>query len=236
MMVAISTARAIFDRMQVPRLDPSKPATWEDVLELARRLMRGERVTYKSDWFTLQDAALQLSQTGVFVGLGWSSYEVLQGSAEEAEESPGTVLGARGPCGPYAPNNQYNKWFLAGYVNKYKEQPNYASYQMAQAFLGVKLAWEKAQDANGGKRDYCRFEPASPPRLDEPLSAIRRNFNPRAIGFEPLEQIDVSGRGTGSMSNQGSSNISRSDKSPGRGGSGSRCRGRAGHRHRGPPR
>jgi branched-chain amino acid transport system substrate-binding protein len=64
----------------------------------------------------------------------------------------GTVLGARGPFGPYAPNNAYNKWFLGGYVNKYKEQPNYASYQMAQAFLGVKLAWEKAQDAAGGKR------------------------------------------------------------------------------------
>jgi branched-chain amino acid transport system substrate-binding protein len=64
----------------------------------------------------------------------------------------GTVLGARGPFGPYAPSNQYNKWFLGGYVNKYKEQPNYASYQMAQAFLGVKLAWEKAQDAAGGKR------------------------------------------------------------------------------------
>jgi branched-chain amino acid transport system substrate-binding protein len=64
----------------------------------------------------------------------------------------GTVLGARGPFGPYAPNNQYNKWFLSGYTAKYKEAPNYASYQMAQAFLGVKLAWEKAQEANGGKR------------------------------------------------------------------------------------
>src|SRR3954470_9247099 len=64
----------------------------------------------------------------------------------------GTVLGARGPFGPYAPNNAYNKWFHGGFVGKYKEQPNYASYQMAQAFLGVKLAWEKAQDANGGKR------------------------------------------------------------------------------------
>ena len=30
--------------------------------------------------------------------------------------------------------------------------PNYASYQMTQAILGVKLAWEKALDANGGKR------------------------------------------------------------------------------------
>src|SRR3954462_8832647 len=64
----------------------------------------------------------------------------------------GTVLGARGPFGPYAPNNQYNKWFHGGFVAKYKDEPNYASYQMAQAFLGVKAAWEKAQDANGGKR------------------------------------------------------------------------------------
>jgi branched-chain amino acid transport system substrate-binding protein len=64
----------------------------------------------------------------------------------------GTVLGARGPFGPYAPSNPYNKWFLGGYTGKYKEQPNYASYQMAQAWLGVKAAWEKAQDANGGKR------------------------------------------------------------------------------------
>ena len=38
----------------------------------------------------------------------------------------GTVLGARGPFGPYAPNNQYNKWFMAASYAKYKEQPNYA--------------------------------------------------------------------------------------------------------------
>jgi branched-chain amino acid transport system substrate-binding protein len=64
----------------------------------------------------------------------------------------GTVLGARGPFGPYAPNNRYNKWFHAGFVARFKEEPNYASYQMAQAILGVKLAWEKAMEKNGGKR------------------------------------------------------------------------------------
>ena len=68
-----------------------------------------------------------------------------------AQIPDGTVLGARGPFGPYAPNNQYNKWFHGGFVGKYKDEPNYASYQMAQALLAVKLAWEKAQDANGGK-------------------------------------------------------------------------------------
>jgi branched-chain amino acid transport system substrate-binding protein len=66
-----------------------------------------------------------------------------------AQIPDGTVLGARGPFGPYAPNNRYNQWFLNGYVAKFKDQPNYASYQMTQAILGVKLAWEKAQEALG---------------------------------------------------------------------------------------
>jgi len=64
----------------------------------------------------------------------------------------GTVLGARGPFGPYAPDNQYNQWFAKGFESQYKDPPNYASYQMAQAILGVKLAWEKAMEKNGGKR------------------------------------------------------------------------------------
>src|ERR1700745_763888 len=32
----------------------------DEAIGVIRRLMRGERVTHKSDWFTLQDAALQL--------------------------------------------------------------------------------------------------------------------------------------------------------------------------------
>jgi branched-chain amino acid transport system substrate-binding protein len=69
-----------------------------------------------------------------------------------AQIPDGTVLGARGPFGPYAPNNQYNSWFSKGFEARFKAPPNYASYQMAQAILGMKHAWEKAQAANGGKR------------------------------------------------------------------------------------
>src|SRR3954463_3109130 len=69
-----------------------------------------------------------------------------------AQIPDGTVLGARGPFGPYAPDNAYNKWFAAGFEKRFSAPPNYASYQMAQAILGVKLAWEKAQAAAGGKR------------------------------------------------------------------------------------
>lgn len=69
-----------------------------------------------------------------------------------AQIPDGTVLGARGPFGPYAPSNQYNSWFSKGFEARFKAPPNYASYQMAQAILGMKHAWEKAQAANGGKR------------------------------------------------------------------------------------
>ena len=69
-----------------------------------------------------------------------------------AEIPDGTVLGARGPFGPYAPDNRYNQWFGKGYEAKFKSPANYVSYQMAQAILGVKLAWEKAMEKNGGKR------------------------------------------------------------------------------------
>src|SRR3954469_19711273 len=69
-----------------------------------------------------------------------------------AQIPDGTMLGARGPFGPYAPSNAYNKWFSAGFEKRFQAPPNYASYQMAQAILGVKLAWEKAMEKNGGKK------------------------------------------------------------------------------------
>src|SRR5712671_1488240 len=54
-----------------------------------------------------------------------------------AEIPDGTVLGARGPFGPFAPDNAYKKWFAKGYEAKFKSPANYVSYQMAQAILGV---------------------------------------------------------------------------------------------------
>src|SRR5260370_39169810 len=77
----------------------------------------------------------------------------------------GMVLGARGTFGPYAPNNRYNQWFAQGFEKRFNAPPNYASYQMAQAILGVKLAWEKAQDAAGGKRPTNRQVGAAPENI-----------------------------------------------------------------------
>ncbi len=69
-----------------------------------------------------------------------------------AQIPDGTVLGARGPFGPYAPKSELNTWFDKEFRDRYQVPPTYPSYQMAQAILGVKAAWEKAQAANGGKR------------------------------------------------------------------------------------
>jgi branched-chain amino acid transport system substrate-binding protein len=64
----------------------------------------------------------------------------------------GTIMGARGPYGVLAPKSALNDWFRATFTDRYNTAPNYTSYQMSQSIMSVKLAWEKAQAANGGKR------------------------------------------------------------------------------------
>jgi len=61
----------------------------------------------------------------------------------------GTVIGARGPNGPFAPNNDLNKWFKQAYEERFGSPPSYPSYHMAQAILGVKAAYEKAKGSAG---------------------------------------------------------------------------------------
>lgn len=63
----------------------------------------------------------------------------------------GTVIGARGPFGPFAPDSELNRWFRKAYEERYAVAPSYPAYKMVQAILGVKSAFEKAQAANGGK-------------------------------------------------------------------------------------
>jgi branched-chain amino acid transport system substrate-binding protein len=62
----------------------------------------------------------------------------------------GTIVGGRGPHGPLAPDNALNTWFKTIYMDRYGTPPTYPSYQMALSILGLKVAWEKAQQAKGG--------------------------------------------------------------------------------------
>jgi len=61
----------------------------------------------------------------------------------------GTIIGARGPHGDFAPDSPLNTWFRTEYQKRYDDVPNYASYKFAQAILGIKSAYEKAQAEAG---------------------------------------------------------------------------------------
>ncbi len=59
----------------------------------------------------------------------------------------GTIIGARGPHGVYAPDNELNRWLRSIYQDRHGIPPVYPAYHMAQALLGLKAAYEKAQGA-----------------------------------------------------------------------------------------
>ena len=57
----------------------------------------------------------------------------------------GTIVGARGPHGVFAPNTPLNTWLREIYKAKTGLYPNYPAYSVAQAFLGLKAAYERAR-------------------------------------------------------------------------------------------
>lgn len=61
----------------------------------------------------------------------------------------GTIIGARGPFGAFAPNNALNTWFVKAYTDAHAMAPTYPATKMAQAILGLKHAAEKAGAAAG---------------------------------------------------------------------------------------
>lgn len=64
----------------------------------------------------------------------------------------GTLIGARGPHGAFAPDSELNTWLRNSYQAKFDAAPSYPSYKMTQTLLGLKAAYDKAQAANGDKR------------------------------------------------------------------------------------
>ncbi|MBE0615400.1 MAG: ABC transporter substrate-binding protein [Burkholderiales bacterium] len=111
-------------------------------------------VVHSSFWDgDLEALVLQAAPRGLFkksTGVLTAGETIMAKLAKQIPD--GTILGARGPFGPYAPDNAYSRWLKKEFQERYQVLPTYPSYQMAQAIMGVKLAWEKAQAANGGKR------------------------------------------------------------------------------------
>jgi len=57
----------------------------------------------------------------------------------------GTVVGARGTHGVFAPASKLNTWLKDIYTAKADHDPNYPAYSVALAFVGLKAAYEKAK-------------------------------------------------------------------------------------------
>lgn len=132
--------------------------------EISALLSSGADVVHSSFWDgDLEAFILQAGPRGLF-----KKSTVILTTGETAmyklaaQIPDGTVIGARGPYGPFAPDNALNKWYSQTFKDRYSVPPNYAAYQMTQAILGTKAAWEKAQAANGGQR----------PSMDQVIAAF----------------------------------------------------------------
>ncbi|HEY7726749.1 MAG TPA: ABC transporter substrate-binding protein [Anaeromyxobacteraceae bacterium] len=115
--------------------------------EISALMSGSPEVIHSSFWDGDLDAfVLQASPRGLFkkstalLTAGETAMYKLAGQIPD-----GTIIGARGPNGVYAPDNALNRWFRATYQDRFTLWPVYPSYRMAQAILGLKSAYEKAQ-------------------------------------------------------------------------------------------
>jgi len=95
----------------------------------------------------------------------------------------GTIVGARGTNGVFAPDSPSKRWLQEIYKAKAGIEPNYPAYSTAQAFLGVKAAYEKAMRQKIGaatpmgatKNVKEEMEKAyAPPDQDEIIAAFEK--------------------------------------------------------------
>jgi branched-chain amino acid transport system substrate-binding protein len=117
--------------------------------EISTLLASGAEVIHSSLWGgDLEGFVLQGAPRGLF-----EKHKVILSAGEPGinrlgtKIPDGTILGARGPFGPFAPDTALANWLKTNYQDRYHVPPNYASFKMAQAILGVKAAYEKAQAA-----------------------------------------------------------------------------------------
>jgi branched-chain amino acid transport system substrate-binding protein len=88
-----------------------------------------------------------------------------------AKMPDGTIVGARGPNGVLAEDNELNRWFQTAFTDRYATPPVYSAYHMAHAVLGLKAAFDKAAAAKGGGQ----------PTTDEVIAAFE-NLSFESVG------------------------------------------------------
>ena len=117
--------------------------------EISTLLSSGAELVHSSFWGgDLEGLVLQGAPRGLF-----QKHLVVLSAGEPAinrlgaKIPDGTIIGARGPFGPFAPDTELNRWFKGAFQDRYALPPNYAAYKATNALLGLKSAYEKAQKA-----------------------------------------------------------------------------------------
>jgi branched-chain amino acid transport system substrate-binding protein len=127
--------------------------------EVTTLLGSGAEVIHSSLWGgDLEGFVLQGAPRGLF-----EKHKVILSAGEPAINRlgaripDGTILGARGPFGPFAPDTELARWLKTAYADRYQVPPNYASFKMAQAILGLKAAYEKAKGGGSDEPDQDKI-------------------------------------------------------------------------------
>ena len=127
--------------------------------EITTLLGSGAEVIHSSMWGgDLEGLVLQGAPRGLF-----EKHKVVLSAGEPAINRlgtripDGTILGARGPFGPFAPDIDLARWLKTTYQERYHIPPNYASFKITQAILGVKAAYEKARDSGSEAPDQDKI-------------------------------------------------------------------------------
>ncbi len=146
-----ATMKALRPEVQVTTSQMPKLLAGQYGAEISALMSGSPDVIHSSFWGGDLDAfILQASPRGLFrkstalLTAGETAMYKLAGQIPD-----GTIIGARGPHGVFAPDNELNRWLRSIYQERYSVPPVYPAYHMAQAILGLKTAYEKAQGGGG---------------------------------------------------------------------------------------
>ena len=149
-----ASMKQVFPNVQVKTSEMTQLFAGQYNAEISTLLGTKADVILSSFWGgDLEAMLLQAAPRGLFkksIGVLTTGETAMYKLAAQIPD--GTIIGARGTFGPYAPDTELSHWFSKPFMDRYHVPPNYPAYKMAMAILGVKAAWEKALAANGGKR------------------------------------------------------------------------------------
>jgi branched-chain amino acid transport system substrate-binding protein len=144
-----ATMKALVPDVQVTTSQMPKLLAGQYGAEISALMAGSPDVIHSSFWggdldaFVLQAVPRgALKKSAAILTCGETATHKLAGQIPD-----GTIIGARGTHGVYAPDSELNRWFRAIYQDRFVLFPNYPAYHMSQAILGLKAAYEKAQGA-----------------------------------------------------------------------------------------